>query len=83
MLNLALARQKANAMPLSSCRTSSDIWSTNGWPILPMGTSCRAACVRLKTIGCVVGLLKRIDAIVSTVEVGKGSIGKLLVDEEL
>ena len=29
------------------------------------------------------GILKRIDAIVSLVEVGKGSIGKLLVDEEL
>ena len=29
------------------------------------------------------GLLKRVDAIVATVEVGKGSIGKLLVDEEL
>jgi phospholipid/cholesterol/gamma-HCH transport system substrate-binding protein len=28
-------------------------------------------------------ILKRIDAIVSLVEVGKGSIGKLLVDEEL
>jgi phospholipid/cholesterol/gamma-HCH transport system substrate-binding protein len=29
------------------------------------------------------GILKRVDAIVSLVEVGKGSIGKLLVDEEL
>jgi phospholipid/cholesterol/gamma-HCH transport system substrate-binding protein len=29
------------------------------------------------------GMMKRIDAIVSLVEVGKGSIGKLLVDEEL
>ena len=29
------------------------------------------------------GVLKRVDAIVATVEVGKGSIGKLLVDEEL
>ncbi|HEY3743246.1 MAG TPA: MlaD family protein [Bryobacteraceae bacterium] len=29
------------------------------------------------------GILKRVDAIVATVEVGKGSIGKLLVDEEL
>jgi phospholipid/cholesterol/gamma-HCH transport system substrate-binding protein len=29
------------------------------------------------------GILKRIDAIVNLVEVGKGSIGKLLVDEEL
>jgi phospholipid/cholesterol/gamma-HCH transport system substrate-binding protein len=29
------------------------------------------------------GILKRVDAIVALVEVGKGSIGKLLVDEEL
>jgi phospholipid/cholesterol/gamma-HCH transport system substrate-binding protein len=29
------------------------------------------------------GILKRVDAIVGLVEVGKGSIGKLLVDEEL
>jgi len=29
------------------------------------------------------GILKRVDAIVGTVEAGKGSIGKLLVDEEL
>jgi phospholipid/cholesterol/gamma-HCH transport system substrate-binding protein len=29
------------------------------------------------------GILKRVDAIVSVVEAGKGSIGKLLVDEEL
>ena len=29
------------------------------------------------------GILQRVDAIVSLVEVGKGSIGKLLVDEEL
>ncbi|MCX6622068.1 MAG: MlaD family protein [Acidobacteria bacterium] len=29
------------------------------------------------------GILKRIDAIVSVVEAGKGSIGKLLVDDEL
>ena len=29
------------------------------------------------------GILKRVDAIVGTIEVGKGSIGKLLVDEEL
>ncbi len=29
------------------------------------------------------GILKRVDAIVGQVEVGKGSIGKLLVDEEL
>ncbi|HYO84385.1 MAG TPA: MlaD family protein [Bryobacteraceae bacterium] len=29
------------------------------------------------------GILKRVDAIVGVVEVGKGSIGKLLVDEEL
>jgi len=29
------------------------------------------------------GILKRIDAIVSVVETGKGSIGKLLVDDEL
>lgn len=29
------------------------------------------------------GIIKRIDAIVSLVEVGKGSIGRLLVDEEL
>ena len=29
------------------------------------------------------GILKRVDAIVSLVEVGKGTIGKLLVDEEL
>jgi phospholipid/cholesterol/gamma-HCH transport system substrate-binding protein len=29
------------------------------------------------------GLLKRVDNIVSLIEVGKGSIGKLLVDEEL
>jgi phospholipid/cholesterol/gamma-HCH transport system substrate-binding protein len=29
------------------------------------------------------GILKRVDAIVATVEVGKGSIGKFLVDEEL
>jgi phospholipid/cholesterol/gamma-HCH transport system substrate-binding protein len=29
------------------------------------------------------GILKRVDAVVSLVEVGKGSIGKLLVDEEL
>jgi len=29
------------------------------------------------------GILKRIDAVIADVEVGKGSIGKLLVDEEL
>jgi phospholipid/cholesterol/gamma-HCH transport system substrate-binding protein len=29
------------------------------------------------------GILRRVDAIVGTVEAGKGSIGKLLVDEEL
>lgn len=29
------------------------------------------------------GILKRVDAVVAQVEVGKGSIGKLLVDEEL
>jgi phospholipid/cholesterol/gamma-HCH transport system substrate-binding protein len=29
------------------------------------------------------GILKRVDAIVNTVEVGQGSIGKLLVDDEL
>lgn len=29
------------------------------------------------------GILRRVDAVVSTVEAGKGSIGRLLVDEEL
>lgn len=35
------------------------------------------------TLASLQGILKRVDAIVALVEVGRGSIGKLLVDEEL
>jgi phospholipid/cholesterol/gamma-HCH transport system substrate-binding protein len=34
-------------------------------------------------LGSLQGILKKVDAIVGQVEVGKGSIGKLLVDEEI
>jgi hypothetical protein len=35
------------------------------------------------TLAALQGIIKRIDAIISLIESGQGSIGKLIVDEEL